>query len=76
LDDARLVASDSLLVDDRTGAVVVLGERGRTHFFTPDGRHVSSVRYSREAIERKLKSELWRRATDELSREFRSKLPS
>jgi hypothetical protein len=76
LDDAREVSSDSLLVDERTGTVVVLGERGRTHFFTPDGRHVSSVRYSREAIERKLKSELWRPATEELTETFRSKLPS
>jgi hypothetical protein len=40
--------------------VVVLGDRGRTHFFTPEGRLVSSVRYSRDAIERKRKTGLWR----------------
>jgi hypothetical protein len=38
----------------------VLGERGRTHFFGPDGRLVSSVRYSRDAIERKRRQGLWR----------------
>ena len=75
LDDARVVSSDSLFVDERSGAVVVLGERGRTHFFTTNGRLVSSVRYSRDAIERKLKSELWRPASDELFADFRSKLP-
>jgi len=76
LDDARAASGDTLFVDERSGTMVVLGERGRTHFFTPEGRHVSSVRYSREAIERKVKFELWRQATDELRDEFRSKLPS
>ena len=76
LDDARAASGDTLFVDERSGTMVVLGERGRTHFFTPEGRHVSSVRYSREAIERKLKFELWRPATDELREVFRSKLPS
>ncbi len=74
LDDARVAGGDALLVDQRNGTLVVLGERGRTHFFTPDGRLVSSVRYSRDAIERKLQAELWQRASDELTREFRTKI--
>ena len=64
-----------MFVDERSGAIVVVGDRGRTHFFTAEGRLVSSVRYSRDAIERKLKSELWRRAPDDLLQSFRSKLP-
>ena len=75
LDDLRAVSNDALYVDERSGAIVVVGDRGRTHFFTAEGRLVSSVRYSRDAIERKLKSELWRRAPDELLQSFRSKLP-
>ncbi len=51
-----------VLVDERSGALVVLGARGRTHFFSPEGRLVSSVRYSREAIERKRRLGLWRDA--------------
>jgi hypothetical protein len=47
-------------VDESNGTLVVPGDRGRTHFFTPEGRHVSSVRYSREAIERKRKLGQWR----------------
>jgi len=75
LDDIRQArASDPLLVDERSGALVILGERGRTHFFTPEGRLVSSVRYSREAIERKRRSGLWRSASDEETREFRARL--
>jgi hypothetical protein len=76
LEDARAADPDSLLVDRRSGALIVLGERGRTHFFTEQGQLVSSVRYSREAIQRKLKAELWRRAPVEIRDAFREKLGS
>jgi hypothetical protein len=66
--------ADSFLVDERSGALVILGERGRTHFFTPEGRLVSSVRYSREAIERKRKAGLWRGATENETQEFKLRL--
>lgn len=75
IDDIRQGRSGGpLLVDERSGALVVLGARGRTHFFTPEGRLVSSVRYSRDAIERKRQSGLWRSASDEETREFRSRI--
>jgi hypothetical protein len=76
VDDARAADVDAFLVDERSGTVVVLGDRGRTHFFTPDGRLVSSVRYSREAIERKVKLEVWRKATAEVAEALRAKLPA
>jgi hypothetical protein len=60
LDDIRDAGPESFLRDERNGTVVVLGGRGRTHFFTPEGRLVSSVRYSREAIEKKRGLGLWR----------------
>jgi hypothetical protein len=60
VDDVREAVDGAFLIDERNGAVVVLGDRGRTHFFTPEGRLVSSVRYSRDAIERKRKTGLWR----------------
>lgn len=63
LEDARLAEAQSLLFDERRATWVVLGERGRTHFFSAEGRLVSSVRYSREAIVRKLGTQVWRRAT-------------
>ena len=75
LDDAREAAEEALLVDERSGTMVVLGDRGRTHFFTAEGRLVSSVRYSREAIERKVKLELWRPAPESLRATFRANLP-
>lgn len=62
LEDARRVKAGEILFDERNGTFVVPGERGRTHFFAGDGRLVTSVRYSREAIERKRKLGLWREA--------------
>ena len=60
IDDIRAARTDAFLRDDRSGALVVLGDRGRTHFFTPEGRLMSSVRYSREAIDRKRRQGIWR----------------
>jgi hypothetical protein len=59
IDDIRGAGPEAFLLDERSGAVVVLGDRGRTHFFTPEGRLVSSVRYSRDAVDRKRKTGLW-----------------
>jgi len=74
LDDIQEAGSEDFLVDERTGTVVVLGDRGRTHFFTPQGRLVSSVRYSRDAIEKKRKLGLWRAASPAESEGLRQEL--
>jgi hypothetical protein len=74
VEDARSVTASEVLVDERNGTLVVAGERGRTHFFTPDGRHVSSVRYSKEAVERKRKLGQWREAQGEEARTLLARL--
>jgi hypothetical protein len=58
--DARTATAADVMVDERNGTLVVPGDRGRMHFYTPGGRLVSSVRYSREAIEKKRKLGVWR----------------
>lgn len=63
LDDIRGARAEEILADERNGTLVVPGERGRIHFFTTDGKLVSSVRYSRDAIERKRKLGVWRDAS-------------
>lgn len=63
LDDARVAGRGDILFDERHGTLVVAGERGRMHFYATDGRLVSSVHYSRDAIERKRKLGIWREAT-------------
>jgi hypothetical protein len=72
--DARTAGPESLKVDERSGTLVVLGEKGRTHFFGPEGQLVSSVRYSKDAIVRKLKTGLWRQASDEEVADFLQRL--
>jgi len=74
VDDAREARSDEVMVDERSGTLVILGGRGRTHFFSPRGRLVSSVRYSKEAIARKIRLELWRRAREDEMDSFRASL--
>jgi hypothetical protein len=75
VDDARDAKPESCLVDERRGTLVILGDRGRTHFFSPQGQLVSSVRYSRDAITRKIQLELWRSATSEELESLQSNLP-
>jgi hypothetical protein len=74
LDDIRAARADAFLRDERSGALVVLGDRGRTHFFTPEGRLMSSVRYSRDAIERKRRTGVWRAIADAEARAARESL--
>ncbi len=72
--DARAANLDSCKIDERRQTLVVLGDRGRTHFFTLNGQLVSSVRYSKEAIARKMKLGLWRQATEGELDAFRGRL--
>jgi len=74
IEDARDALDDAFLYDARSGVVVVLGERGRTHFFGPGGKLVSSVRYSRDAIARKVKQERWQPADAEHRESLRQTL--
>lgn len=59
IEDARRAEAASVLYDEKHRTYVVPGERGRTHFFTEDGKLVSSVRYSRDAVDRKRKLGVW-----------------
>ena len=65
VDDVIAADAAAFLMDVRNNTLVVLGQRGRTHFFTPAGRLASSVRYSREAIEGKKRRGQWQEAPEE-----------
>ncbi len=58
--DAERADIDHVYRDDGKQTWVVVGPRGRTHVFSDDGRHVTSVNYTREAIERKCRQKRWR----------------
>jgi hypothetical protein len=67
LADLSRVRPEDVLVDERNGTLVVPGERGRMHFYTGDGKLVTSVRYSPDAVAKKRQLGLWRPSRPEES---------
>jgi hypothetical protein len=74
LADLARAGVEAVLVDRRQDTLVVLGDRGRTHVFSAAGKHVTSIRYQPEAIERRRKHDLWRPAAPEEVAALREKL--
>lgn len=71
LQDLARARAEDVLVDARSATFVVLGERGRTHVFSSQGKLVTSLHNTPEQIERKRKKELWRAASPAESAELR-----
>lgn len=69
--DAGEASDSAILWDVDQSTVVVLGQKGRVHVFTPDGRHVTSVAMQRAAVERRRQQGRWRLAEPEERGEFR-----
>lgn len=65
LADLARAGVEEVLVDRRQDTLVVLGDRGRTHVFSPAGKHVTSIRYPPEAVARRRQRDLWRPAAPE-----------
>jgi len=63
LPDLARADDSELLVDTQAETFVVLGEKGRAHVFSPQGKHVTSVRYNPTSITRRQERGLWRPAT-------------
>ncbi len=62
IDDLRQAPETACFQDSRNGTLVILGSKGRTHFFAPEGRLVSSVHYPTETIEKKIRLGHWKPA--------------
>lgn len=65
LSDFARARPDEVLLDTRRDTVIVLGERGRAHVFSREGKLVTSIRYSPAAIVRRRENGRWRDATQE-----------
>jgi hypothetical protein len=63
--DLERARPEDILVDGRDRTLVVLGERGRTHFFNQSGKLVTSVRYPAESIDRRRRGGRWSQASAE-----------
>ncbi|MEO1366176.1 MAG: hypothetical protein AAFX50_03285 [Acidobacteriota bacterium] len=61
--DLERARDEHVLWDRRRETVVILGDRGRAHVWSPQGKLVTSIRYTPESIERKKRANIWRPAT-------------
>lgn len=60
LADLAQAKDENVFVDTRNRTFVVVGERGRTHVFNRQGKLVTSVRYSSDAIEKRQGQGRWK----------------
>jgi hypothetical protein len=65
LADLAHAKPERVFADRRRDTLIVLGERGRAHVWNRQGKLVTSIRYSPEAIERRQKDESWQAARPE-----------
>jgi len=71
LQDLRQAKSEDIFVDARSGTFVVLGDKGRAHVWSGQGKLVTSLRTTPESIERKKRKDLWRAASSAEGEELR-----
>ncbi len=76
LEDAAGAQDESLYQDDREGTIIVLGSRSRTHVFSPEGRHITSLNLKKEEVESRKRRQRWRPLDAEGRRLFRKSLRS
>ncbi len=65
VEDLARAGDDGLFYDTRHDTLIVLGEKGRAHFFNAEGKLVTSIRFPPSSIARKKKQGRWRPATAE-----------
>lgn len=65
LADLARASAHEVLADVERDTLVVLGEKGRAHVFNRAGRHVTSIRYTQGALDKRRARGLWRPAKAE-----------
>ncbi|HSF40917.1 MAG TPA: hypothetical protein VLT87_14065, partial [Thermoanaerobaculia bacterium] len=60
--DFARATPEKLLYDTRKETLVVVGDRGRAHVFSLEGKLVTSIRYNPESIEKRRQRGIWRPA--------------
>lgn len=58
--DTMEAPPEKILYDILEKTYIVLGQRGRVHAFSPEGRHVTSVSFQQEEIKRRKEKGRWR----------------
>lgn len=72
--EARAARACDIRVDHSTGAFVLVGRNARVHFFSQDGRHVSSVRFPGTTIRARISTGRWRPALPGEVARFRARV--
>ncbi len=72
--DALDAPAERVLLDTRRDTVVVLGPRGRTHVFTRDGRHVTSLVLTTVEVERRAARDRWKTLDPKEVAQWRARL--
>lgn len=72
--DLARARDEALFFDVRKKTFVVLGERGRAHVFSPQGKLVTSVRYPAGTTEKRRERGLWRLAAADEIRTLRERV--
>ena len=60
LSDARRASHEHILFDNHHKTYVILGRNQRAHVFSPQGRHVTSLRLQKGEVDRKVQRHRWR----------------
>lgn len=63
LDDLAAASASGFFRDEREGTAVVLGEQGRAHVFSPEGRHVTSFVLPPGGAEARVRTRRWAAAS-------------
>ena len=74
LDDARGAGLEAVFADEKPETWVVCGPQGRAHVFNAEGRHVTSFVLGPGALDFRLRTRRWRRATPEEARNLKARL--
>lgn len=72
--DVREMGVEHFMHDTERDTVVVLGPHGRTHIFTTDGRHVTSLVLGKGELDRKFQRSRWKPMQPDAVSSFRALL--
>ena len=73
-EDACAASHEDILQDTLKKTIVVIGQRGRVHFFSDNGKHVSSVVFEGRTIRQRIARKRWVPLPQERTQKFHADL--
>jgi len=72
MNDISEARDDCFFLDRPRDSIVVVGKRGRTHVFSPEGKHVTTLQLSQEKLDRRVQRNRYAPLTTDEILEFKS----